>query len=103
MAPRCRSSGLATDEDMVSGLAPGRLAETLIAGISMFGIGATGSSARAPTPASARPMARRVVAIGRRTKAEIMAEGPFTARGLPRLRPRHCGGRARRGTDHPAG
>ena len=91
MAPRWRSSGVATAEDIVSGLAPGRLAETLMVGMSMFGIGATGSSDKAPMPDSANPMASRVVAIGRRTKAEIMARSyPFVCgagvAGTPRRR-----------------
>ena len=40
----CRSSGCATDEAIVSGLAPGRLALTWIVGKSICGSGATGSS-----------------------------------------------------------
>ena len=40
----CRSSGCATEEAMVSGLAPGRLAETWMVGKSTCGSGATGSS-----------------------------------------------------------
>ena len=39
-----RSSGCATDEAMVSGLAPGRLAVTWMVGKSTCGSGATGSS-----------------------------------------------------------
>src|SRR5471032_1637982 len=72
MAPRCRSSGVATLEDMVSGLAPAMLAETLMVGMSTLGSGATGSSAKAPMPDRARPVARRAVAMGRRIKTEIM-------------------------------
>src|SRR6516164_4708562 len=41
--PRCRSSGVATDDAMVSGLAPGRPAFTLTTGYSTCGIGATGN------------------------------------------------------------
>src|SRR5215472_2076943 len=40
--PNWRSSGVATDDAMVSGLAPGRPAFTLITGYSTCGIGATG-------------------------------------------------------------
>ena len=40
----CRSSGVATEEAMVSGLAPGRLAETWIVGKSTFGRALTGRS-----------------------------------------------------------
>ncbi len=43
MRPNCRSSGVATDEAMVSGLAPGRAAPTEITGNSTCGSGATGS------------------------------------------------------------
>lgn len=39
----CRSSGCATDAAMMSGLAPGRLALTLIVGKSTVGRAATGS------------------------------------------------------------
>jgi hypothetical protein len=42
MAPRCRSSGVATDEAIVSGLAPGIDAETWIVGRSTCGSGETG-------------------------------------------------------------
>jgi hypothetical protein len=38
----CRSSGCATDEAIISGLAPGRLALTLIVGKSTDGSAATG-------------------------------------------------------------
>ena len=40
----CLSSGVATEEAMVSGLAPGKLAETTKVGKSTFGISATGSA-----------------------------------------------------------
>jgi hypothetical protein len=40
--PNCRSSGWATDEAMVCGLAPGSDAETWIVGKSICGSGATG-------------------------------------------------------------
>ena len=40
----CRSSGCATVDAIVSGLAPGRLAETCMVGNSTRGSGATGSS-----------------------------------------------------------
>ena len=44
MRPNWRSSGVATDEAMVSGLAPGRPALTPITGKSTLGSEATGSS-----------------------------------------------------------
>ncbi len=40
--PNCRSSGVATEDAIVSGLAPGRPAETLIVGNSTCGSGETG-------------------------------------------------------------
>ena len=43
MAPRCRSSGVATLDDMVSGEAPGWEALTAMVGMSILGSGATGS------------------------------------------------------------
>ena len=39
----CRSSGVATEEAIVSGLAPGRLAETWMVGKSTLGRSLTGS------------------------------------------------------------
>jgi hypothetical protein len=65
MRPSWRSSGVATDVAMFSGLAPGRLAVTLMVGKSTCGSGATGSSRNAITPLSARPIVRSVVATGR--------------------------------------
>jgi hypothetical protein len=43
MVPRARSSGVATDDAIVSGLAPGNEADTEIAGKSICGNGDTGS------------------------------------------------------------
>src|SRR5215813_5768750 len=40
--PNCRSSGVATDDAIVSGLAPGRPAETWMVGNSTSGSGETG-------------------------------------------------------------
>ncbi len=42
MRPNCRSRGVATEEAMVSGLAPGKLAPTPMVGKSTCGSGATG-------------------------------------------------------------
>src|SRR4051794_28256965 len=42
MAPNRRSSGAATEEDMVAGSAPGWLAVTMMVGRSTLGSGATG-------------------------------------------------------------
>ena len=44
MRPNCRSRGVATEEAMVSGLAPGSPAETLMVGNSTWGSGETGRS-----------------------------------------------------------
>jgi len=46
MRPNCRSSGVATDEAMVSGLAPGRPALTLMTGYSTCGSGPPASEIR---------------------------------------------------------
>ena len=43
MAANCCSSGVATDDAMVSGLAPGRVADTVMVGKSTLGSAATGS------------------------------------------------------------
>jgi hypothetical protein len=43
MVPRWRSSGAATVDAIVEGLAPGRLACTMMVGKSTWGSGATGS------------------------------------------------------------
>ena len=44
MRPNCRSSGVATADAIVSGLAPGRLADTEMVGKSTCGSGDTGSN-----------------------------------------------------------
>src|SRR5271170_7503208 len=49
MRPNWRSSGVATEDAMVSGLAPGRLACTLMVGKSTCGSGETGSKLYATT------------------------------------------------------
>ena len=61
-----RSSGVATAEAMVSGLAPGRPVETLMVGKSTWGSGATGRSWKPMAPASTSAMVRSVVPTGRR-------------------------------------
>src|SRR3989304_4802004 len=50
MVENCRSRGVATDEAMVSGLAPGRLAETWMVGKSALGRSLTGKAGEATTP-----------------------------------------------------
>jgi hypothetical protein len=55
-------------EAITSGLAPGIVADTLMAGLSVFGSDATGKSEKASIPASASPAVRREVATGRAIK-----------------------------------
>ena len=94
MAPRCRSSGVATLVDMVSGLAPAMLAVTAMVGISTLGSGETGNNVSAPSPASAMPAARSVVAMGRLMKAPtIFMVSPLL----------DCAGRAIRAIPGPSG
>src|SRR6266480_370216 len=72
MCANCRSNGAATALAMISGLAPGKFAETLIVGKSTCGKGAVGSCKKATKPASAIAAVSNAVAIGRRMNgAEI--------------------------------
>ena len=79
MIPRCRSSGVATLEAMVSGLAPGSVALTEITGKSTDGRGETGNAKNPPMPASATPAVSSTVATGRRMKGSEI----FTTASLP--------------------
>src|SRR5438477_11570528 len=80
MRPNCRSSGVATAEAMVSGLAPGRLAETCTTGYSTCGRGATGRRVYASIPASSNPRVSKEVATGRRINgAEMFIEKQLLA------------------------
>ena len=65
MWPNCRSSGVATEEAMISALAPGRLALTEMVGKSTSGRGDTGSTLNAIAPARATATVSSVVATGR--------------------------------------
>src|ERR1700692_1625063 len=65
MWPNCRSNGVATEEAMISALAPGRLALTEMVGKSTCGRGETGSTLKAMAPAMAMAPVSRVVATGR--------------------------------------
>src|SRR5215470_12873854 len=65
MWPNWRSSGVATDDAMISGLAPGKFACTEIVGKSICGSGDTGSSLNATAPASAIASVKSTVATGR--------------------------------------
>src|ERR1700722_1480920 len=64
--PNCRSSGVAMDDAMISGLAPGSEALTEMVGKSTCGRGETGSTMNAAAPASATATVNSVVATGRR-------------------------------------
>lgn len=65
MRPNCRSSGEATAEAIVSGLAPGRLAETWMTGNSTCGSGATGRNLKANMPDSSNAAVSSDVPTGR--------------------------------------
>ncbi|MCY1443733.1 hypothetical protein D9M71_601610 [compost metagenome] len=65
IAPMERSSGVATDEAMTSGLAPGRLAWTTITGNSICGSGATGNRPKLTPPSSMIARLSSIVATGR--------------------------------------
>src|SRR6202790_4357934 len=69
----CVSSGVATEEAMVSGLAPGNDAPTEMVGKSTCGSGATGRNGNTTRPSRNIPPINREVAIGRRTNgSEIL-------------------------------
>src|ERR1700677_3193564 len=81
MWPNCLSSGVATDDAMVSGLAPGRAADTEMVGKSTWGSGDTGNSRNATAPARATAAVSSVVAMGRRINGSeiFMAIAPDSA------------------------
>src|ERR1700677_2976136 len=66
ICPNCRSSGVATEEAMISALAPGKPAPTEIVGKSTCGSGETGKTLKAIIPAIAIATVSSVVATGRR-------------------------------------
>src|SRR3984957_16688204 len=74
-----RSSGVATALAIVSGLAPGRLAKTLMVGKSTWGSGPTGRNRKAIAPASKIASEIRDVATGRRMKGAEKLEENCTA------------------------
>src|SRR5580658_7849280 len=65
MCPNWRSSGVATEDAMISALAPGKLALTEIVGKSTCGNGETGRTSKAIAPAMAMAIVSSVVATGR--------------------------------------
>src|SRR5271170_1029281 len=92
--PNWRSSGVATDEAMISGAAPGKLAATDTVGKSTCGSDDTGSTRNATAPASAIAMVSSVVATGRcMNGAEIFIVSPpeqiqdwcYRRRDMPRI------------------
>ena len=63
--PNCRSRGVATDDAIISALAPGKPELTEMVGKSTSGRGATGSTSNAIAPARAIATVSSVVATGR--------------------------------------
>src|ERR1700733_7516565 len=77
MRPNWRSSGVATEDAIVSALAPARLAFTWMVGKSTCGSGETGKMRNATPPAKAMAAVSSVVAIGRRMKgSQIFMSAP---------------------------
>ncbi len=102
MVPSARSSGVATLDAIVSGLAPGRLAKTMMTGKSTCGSGETGSSMNATAPASTIDRLSSVVATGRRMNGDemlMLASGRGAGGHCRGLRHRASGDRADRRTD----
>ena len=83
MVENWRSSGVATDDAMVSGLAPGRVAFTWMVGKSTFGRSLTGKAEYPASPKSTMPDITSVVITGRRMKISVMfiAHHPCEAEG----------------------
>ncbi|MNE61545.1 hypothetical protein D3C80_1567660 [compost metagenome] len=65
MRPSERSSGVATEDAMVSGEAPGSEALIMMTGKSTCGSGATGRRRKPSTPHSVMATAIKIVATGR--------------------------------------
>src|SRR5579871_1199096 len=64
--PSCLSSGVATEEAMISALAPGKPALMLMVGKSTCGSGEAGNTVNAIAPVIAMATVKSVVATGRR-------------------------------------
>ncbi len=77
MEENCFSSGVATDEAMLSGLAPARLAPTWIVGVSYLGSAEIGKFAQQITPATTALIQNSRVAIGRWRQAWEMFIEPL--------------------------
>src|ERR1700678_2729865 len=82
MRPNSRSSGVAMDDAMISGLAPGSCADTDTVGKSTCGRGDTGSTRKAAAPDNTTAAVRSVVAMGRLMNGadRFMARPTFAAR-----------------------
>src|SRR6185369_13347135 len=83
MVENCFSSGVATDEAIVSGLAPGREALTWMVGKSTFGKSLTGSARYPAMPNKMIPIMTSAVMTGRLMKTSVMFMG--------RYNPANCG------------
>jgi hypothetical protein len=102
MRPNWRSSGVATADAIVSGLAPGSPATIWIVGKSTCGSGATGSSRKPSTPASTRAAVSSVVPTGRRMNgAEMLTRS--SRWGDPEARHGSAGARPSDGRGSPRG
>ena len=77
MRPNWRSSGVATAEAMVSGLAPGKPAPTDMVGKSTCGSGATGKNLKAAAPDKKIAKVINEVATGLRMKGAEKLEEKF--------------------------
>src|SRR5450755_2546351 len=75
--PNWRSSGVATAEAMVSGLAPGKPAPTEMVGKSTCGSGATGKNLKATAPERKIAKVISEVATGRRMNGAEKLEEKF--------------------------
>jgi hypothetical protein len=82
--PNWRSNGVAIEEAIISGLAPGNPAPTVIVGKSICGRGAIGRKKKATPPARAMATVRRAVATGRCMNGEDKLISQF--RGFATLR-----------------
>src|SRR6266849_891911 len=72
MVENCRSSGVATEDAMVSGLAPGSEACTWIVGKSTMGRSLTGRARYHATPNSTIPIITSAVMTGRLMKISVI-------------------------------
>ena len=100
MVENCFSSGVATAEAIVSGLAPGKLALTLIVGKSTFGKSLTGSERYAMIPKTRNAIMINVVMIGRRIKISAMFMNRYLDSQLPVAPPKSACWRS--SPSHPA-